>query len=156
MSPKLHQVAISSELLQRGFWLYVWPIRLRDGSAVYYVGRTGDSSSLKVQSPFSRVSGHLGPNKHSNALRRHLSKHSIAFDDCEQLELTAFGPVYTETDNQVEHYERRDTMHALERDLCRAMAQKYKVLNTVGCRSKGDPAMWESVKAAFASKFELA
>jgi len=30
------------------------------------------------------------------------------------------------------------------------------VLNTVGCRSKGDPAMWESVKAAFASKFELA
>ena len=32
------------------------------------VGRTSDSSSLKAQSPFSRVSGHLGPNEHANAL----------------------------------------------------------------------------------------
>jgi hypothetical protein len=59
MSPKLHQIAIPTEVLRRGFWLYVWQINLRGRAAVYYVGRTGDSSSLKAQSPFSRVSGHL-------------------------------------------------------------------------------------------------
>jgi hypothetical protein len=59
MSPKLYQFAIPIEVLQRGFWLCVWQINLRDGPAVYYVGRTGDSSSLKAQSPFSRVRTHV-------------------------------------------------------------------------------------------------
>jgi hypothetical protein len=128
MSPKLHQIAIPTEVLRRGFWLYVWQINLRGGTAVYYVGRTGDSSSLKAQSPFSRVSGHLGPNKHANALRRHLSKNGISFDDCEGLELVTYGPLYEEADNRADHRDRRDKTHALESELCRAMAKKYKVL----------------------------
>jgi hypothetical protein len=155
MPPKLHEFAIPSEVLQRGFWLYVWQVNLRGGRAVYYVGRTGDSSSLKAQSPFSRVSGHLGANEHANALRRHLAKNGISFDDCQGLEFVTFGPLYDEADNLADHRDRRDKMHALESELCRAMAQQYKVLNTVDCRKKTDPVMWRTVQAAFASKFKL-
>jgi hypothetical protein len=152
MSPKLHQFAIPTEVLERGFWLYVWQVDLRDETAVYYVGRTGDSSSLKAQSPFSRVSAHLGPNKHANALRRHLDKNGIAFDDCERLELVTFGPLYAEADNSTDHNDRRDKTHALESKLCRAMVQNYKVLNTVECRKEADPEMWQSVQLAFARR----
>ena len=74
MSPKLHQFVVPIEVLQRGFWLYVWQIKLRGGTAVYYVGRTGDNPSTKAQSPFSRVSAHLGSNERANALLRHLAK----------------------------------------------------------------------------------
>jgi hypothetical protein len=136
MSPKLHRIVILTEVLQRGFWLYVWQVSLRDGTAVHYVGRTGDSSSLKAQSPFSRVSAHLGPNKHANALRRHLDKKGISFDDCERLELVTFGPLHAEADNAADHNERRDKAHALESKLCRAMAQNYKALNTVSQGSR--------------------
>ena len=45
MSFKLHQFVIPAEVLQRGFWLYVWQVNLRGGTAV-----------------------HLGPNEHANAL----------------------------------------------------------------------------------------
>jgi hypothetical protein len=155
MSPKLYQFAIPTEVLERGFWLYVWQVALRDGTAVYYVGRTGDSSSLKAQSPFSRVSAHLGPNKHANALRRHLKKDGISFDDCERLELVTFGPLYPEADNLPDHNDRRDKTHALESKLCRAMAQRHKVLNTVECRKEADPKMWQSVQSAFARRFKL-
>jgi len=155
MPRKLHQITIPTEVLQRGFWLYVWQVSLRDGTAVYYVGRTGDSSSLKAQSPFSRVSAHLGPNKHANALRRNLNKKDISFDDCERLELVTFGPLYAEADNLTDHNDRRDKAHALESKLCRAMAQNYKVLNTVECRKEADPAMWQSVQSAFARRFKL-
>lgn len=155
MSPKLHRFTIPAEVLQRGFWLYIWQVNLRGGRAVHYVGRTGDSSSLKAQSPFSRVSGHLGPNKHANALRRHLAKNGISFDDCEGLEFVTFGPLFHEADNPAAFRERRDKTHALESELCRAMAQKYNVLNTVNCHKEIDPVMWQSVQAAFGSKFKL-
>ena len=151
---KLRKLVILPDLLKRGFWLYVWIISLRTGPNVYYVGRTGDSSSLKAQSPFSRIGGHLGPNKNANALRRHLAKHNIDLDACDQLELVAFGPLFPEADNETEHRVRRDKTAALERDLCDAMrAARYRVLNEVVCRIAHDEAKWAAVRDAFADRF---
>src|SRR5437899_3083430 len=96
MGPALYHLTLSTDILRRGFWLYVWVISLRDCRKRYYVGRTGDASSPKAQSPFSRASGHLGPNKHANALRRHLSRHGIDFDECVSLDLVTYGPLYEE------------------------------------------------------------
>jgi len=96
MNAKLHRLSIPAGILQRGFWLYVWRIGLRDGGELFYVGRTGDSSSLNAQSPFARISGHLGPNKRSHALRRNLCKHGIKLDACDELEFVTYGPLYDE------------------------------------------------------------
>ena len=149
-----HTLTIPADVLRRGFWLYVWKVVLRDGQDVHYVGRTGDSSSANAQSPFSRVSGHLGPNKRANALRRHLAKHDINFDACASLELTTYGPVFEEASNERDHQSRRDKTHALERDLSEAMrAAGYTVLNTVPCRKPHDPDAWEKVRLALIKKF---
>ncbi len=151
---KLHRLSFSPDLLRRGFWLYVWIISLRTGPNVYYVGRTGDSSSLKAQSPFSRVSGHLGPNKDTSALRRHLARHGIQFDACDQLELVAVGPLFAETAVESEHRDRRDRTAALERDLCNGLKKAgYHVLNEVSSRMESDPEAWAAVRAAFADRF---
>jgi len=40
------------ELLERGFWIYIWQIRLPTGCTVHYVGMTGDTGSYRAQSPF--------------------------------------------------------------------------------------------------------
>lgn len=71
-------LAFSGQVLRRGFWLYVWEIQPPNSERIYYVGRTGDSSSPNAQSPFSRMSHHLGFNRRSNVLRRHLEKRNIA------------------------------------------------------------------------------
>ena len=61
--------SFSGSLLQRGFWLYVWQVTTADGREVLYVGRTGDSSSPHAQSPFNRLSQHLGSNKSRERLQ---------------------------------------------------------------------------------------
>jgi hypothetical protein len=155
MSAVLHRLSIPADILRRGFWLYVWAIHLKRGRIVYYVGRTGDASSPNAQSPFARVSGHLGPNSKANALRRHLAKHEIDFEACVSLDIVAYGPIYTEASEWTEHVLRRDAMHALERDLCNAMrAAKYDVLNEVSCKLPSDPKTWSVIRQEFAKHFE--
>jgi hypothetical protein len=65
MTPTTHVFSFDGKLLQRGFWLYVWEITAADHEVFYYVGRTGDSSSPNAQSPFNRMSQHLGVNAKS-------------------------------------------------------------------------------------------
>lgn len=154
MPAALHHLGFSSDILRRGFWLYVWKITTSDGGHVHYVGRTGDSSSAKAQSPFARISGHLGPNKHANAIRRNLDKHSIDFDTCKWLDLVTFGPLFLEADNLEEHTKRRDITHALERALCDGMvAAGYTVLNRVPCTHKLDEGLWNDVRGHFEKHF---
>ena len=73
MTSDLREVKFNGGILQRGFWLYVWEVTPLGGKALYYVGRTGDSSSTNAQSPFNRMGQHLGFARNSNMLRRHLS-----------------------------------------------------------------------------------
>lgn len=56
----VHEIRFEGGILQRGFWLYVWKVTPADQAPLYYVGRTGDSSSTNAQSPFNRMGQHLG------------------------------------------------------------------------------------------------
>jgi hypothetical protein len=155
VSDALHRVVIPSEVLKRGFWLYVWVITLRDGRVLHYVGPTGDASSARAQSPFSRISGHLGSNKNANALMRHLGTRGIEFEQCEQLEFVTHGPLHDETSDWEEHKPLRDKVHALERDLCDGMRSAgYDVVNTVSCKGVKVEQVWLPVRATFAARFE--
>jgi hypothetical protein len=151
----IHKVVIPPEVLKRGFWLYVWLITLRDDRNVYYVGRTGDASSARAQSPFSRISGHLGSNEHSNALQRNLKKRGIHFDQCIKLDFVAHGPLHGEVADWDAHKPIRDKVHSLERDLCKGMkAAGYDVLNDVSCKFPTDDNAWRGVRDKFARHFE--
>src|SRR5258708_1834458 len=121
MAVATHAFAFSGQLLQRGFWLYVWEIEPRDGETIYYVGRTGDSSSTNAQSPFNRMGQHLGFNVKSNVLRRRLEQSGIAPEECE-FRLVAHGPILAEAKTAEEHRNARDIVAALEKALADAMA----------------------------------
>jgi hypothetical protein len=151
---ELSQLVFSGALLARGFWLYVWEIITDAGHKVLYVGMTGDTSSPKAQSPFNRVSQHLGSNKHSNALRRHLRKANIEPEVCKSFDLVAFGPILPETGKSQLHRTRRAKVAALEKALRDALENSgYCVLNEIPCRQRLDAQLWAQVLEAFSSRF---
>jgi hypothetical protein len=150
----LQSLSFSGELLQRGFWLYVWEVTAADGRTVLYVGRTGDSSSANAQSPFNRLSQHLGTNKHANALRRQLLNVGIEPNDCLKFEMVAYGPIHAEGASMADHTPLRDRVAAMEKALCDALCTAgYTVLNSVNCRQKLDEQSWIEALSAFAERF---
>ena len=152
-TPDTHAFAFSGQLLQRGFWLYVWEIQAPDATPIYYVGRTGDSSSPNAQSPFNRMGQHLGFNVNSNVLRRRLEACGIAPEAC-TFRLIAHGPVLAEAQSVEEHRRSRDLVAALEKGLAEAMtAAEYDVMNAVHCRMPLDGELFATVRAAFAQHF---
>ena len=153
MKPAAHSLEFNGALLQRGFWLYVWEVRVPRQPRLYYVGRTGDSSSSKAQSPFNRMGQHLGFNDRSNALRRYLLGRGVALEEC-QYRLVSYGPITGEAATLDEHREPRDIIAALEKALAEAMASAgYTVINTVGCRMPLNEKLFKDVRAAFAVHF---
>lgn len=151
MSPKLYQVEFDGALLARGFWLYVWEIKTHDGRMLYYVGRTGDKASGVSQSPFDRLSKHLGSNKNNNALRRHLGSHELRPQDC-SFRFHTLGPLLVDSD--LTHGEKCDVVSALEMALASDLkAAGYEVLNQVNCRFPLDRPLWEQVRNNFGSRF---
>lgn len=157
MGAATHELCLKGDLLARGFWLYVWEITPPRGTKLYYVGRTGDSSSSNAQSPFNRMGQHLGFNKKSNVLRRHLEGKGVAPEKC-GFRLVAHGPILEEAHTQDEHREFRDITAAIENALADAMAKAgYTVINTVNCRMPLDEKRFVDVRTAFAARFpELA
>ena len=106
MSPALQSLSFNGQFLERGFWLYVWEIMSANGHTVLYVGMTGDSSSMNAQSPFNRLSQHLGSNRHANALRRQLVKAGIEPEACRSFEMVAYGPIFPHAGSTEEHKQR--------------------------------------------------
>jgi hypothetical protein len=154
MSAKLHHFEIPGGLLKRGFWLYIWRITAPNADVFHYVGRTGDSSSINAQSPFSRVSGHLGTNQSANQIQKHLSKHEVDILNCSKIELIALGPLLDEIKERDEHRRRRDVLAALERELCDHMVQSgYKVMNVVKSRKPLNQTLWNDVRLEFSKQF---
>lgn len=154
-SPALHEVRFGGGFLRRGFWLYAWEITPAVGDVLYYVGRTGDSSSTNAQSPFNRMGQHLGFSRASNALRRHLDEQGVDPEAC-RFRLVAFGPVETEstTATRDEHDKRRDAVAAMENALAAVLsAVGCRVINTVNCRKPLDATRFAQVRSAFASAF---
>lgn len=153
MKASLHSLSFAGGLLQRGFWLYVWEITAGDGMTLYYVGRTGDSSSINAQSPFNRLVQHLGFALASNMLRQHLQGKGITAEKCD-FRFMAYGPIMEEASTEEKHRERRDITGALEKALAVALKDSgYDVLNTVKCRRMPDQNRWDKVRNAFAVYF---
>jgi transposase-like protein len=141
-----------SQLLRRWFFLtcWNWPC----GAKVYYVGRTGDSSSRHAQSPFARLSQHLGSNKNSNSLRTNLKKKNLVAQECSAFQLFAHGPIFPEGRDDSQHKRFRDIVAALEKALAEAMDWAgYPMLNEVRCRKPLDPSAWRKVLPAFRKHF---
>ena len=153
-SASLHRISLTGELLRRGFWLYVWEVIPQVGDPVLYVGMTGDTSSPNAQSPFTRLSQHLGTNKHANALARHLKAKNIEPSECRSLELVAYGPIMSEADGMEQHRPLRTKVAAIEKVLRDALVNAgYEVLNEVHCRHNPDPQLWNAARAAFETRF---
>ncbi len=153
MKDATHELCFNGDLLARGFWLYVWEVAPHVGTKLYYVGRTGDSSSINAQSPFNRMSQHLGFAKNSNMLRRHLEAHSVQPEHC-SFHLVAHGPILEEASTRESHRKRRDMIAALEKGLAEAMQDAgYDVMNRVKCRKSFDEDCFRRIRAAFSAKF---
>jgi len=69
-------VRFRGDILKSGFWIYVWKVT-HEEKIYYYVGRTGDSSSVNAASPMSRWTTHIGNNKKGNTLKRHITSLGI-------------------------------------------------------------------------------
>jgi hypothetical protein len=153
MKSATHSLTFSGKLLQRGFWLYVWEINAPGNKRLYYVGRTGDSSSSNAQSPFNRMSHHLGFNAKSNVLRRRLLSNRIDPERC-AFRLIAHGPILKEAATQQAHRGPRDTTAALEKALAVALLDAgYNVINSVNCRMPLDNKLFADVISAFGTQF---
>lgn len=154
MTAKIHQLTCNGGLLERGFWLYVWEITTPRDTHLYYVGRTGDSSSIKAQSPFNRMGQHLGFNKHANPVRHYLNAEDVDPERC-SFRLVAYGPILEEAATLEEHRQRRDRIGAMEKTLAAAMASAgYRVINAINCRTNLDAKLFAGVRQAFASYFK--
>ena len=146
----LQRVKFSGAILQRGFWLYAWEIKFRE-SKMYYVGRTGDSSSQFAASPFSRLSQHLDvrPTAAANMLLRHLRRLKIDPLDC-TFELMAFGPKFPEQETLNKHREIRDQISPLESALADFLKSRgCDVIGTHGSKGVADPTLLAEVLLAF-------
>src|ERR1700738_2722495 len=130
MTGELHQFSIPAQILERGFWLYVWKVGLPDETIVHYVGMTGDTGAAIAQSAMNRVAAHLGRNIKSNALRRYLkSKCDVDLEDCVSVYFYACGPVY-EKPSAGEYATQRGRVAALEKHLWAQMQSgNYQMLN---------------------------
>ena len=141
-------------ILARGFWLYVWEIITADGQTVLYVGRTGDSSTPNAQSPFNRLSQHLGKNPNANALRRHLENAGIDPEKCRSFSMAACGPILEEQTDMESHKPCRDVMAALEKTLADALnLSGCMVLNKVYCKTPVDAERLSMVLDSFTPHF---
>lgn len=155
MGAETQTLGFDGSFLRRGFWVYVWQVLAPGESELYYVGRTGDSSSPNAQSPFNRMSRHLGFAKNNCMLRKHLDARGVEASEC-KFRLVAHGPILDEADDLEAHQVRRDKVAAVEKALAEAMRiAGYDVMNTVGCRKVLDEAMFAEVRCAFAHKFSL-
>lgn len=153
MTAGTYEVALQGQMLERGFWLYIWEVTTSAGETLLYVGRTGDSSSANAQSPFNRMGQHLGSAKNSSMLRNHLSKGGIDPSDC-TFHLVAHGPILDEASEMHTHAERRDIVGALENRLADDLrAAGYDVMNQVNCLKPLDDVLYTEVRSAFAARF---
>ena len=153
MQATTHHLHFDGGILQRGFWLYVWEISPPSAEPLYYVGRTGDSSSPFAQSPFNRMGQHLGFNKNSNVLRKRLKDLGIHPEEC-RFQLVSHGPILEEAGHPTEHLARRDQVAAMEKALAEALnSAGYAVINKVHCRHTLDRVAFEPVLSAFSGVF---
>lgn len=113
-SPKAFKMSFDGGVLERGFWVYVWQVTT-PRHVVFYVGRTGDSSSCFAASPFRRIGQHLDfhDTAKANSLAKHLKAQKIIPSSC-SFQMIALGPFFPEQKNLAAHRRCRDEIVAVE------------------------------------------
>ena len=161
MSATIQTTVFRGELIERGFWLYVWRVTTQEGKDLLYVGRTGDNSSPRATAPYTRMGQHLGYNENQNALRAHLQRRGHKAEECSRFSFVAYGPVYPEivghgADRSAlmrRHMPFRNNIGAMERCLCDYLKDAgYAVMNDVKWRFVLDAdgkEKWRDAIAAF-------
>ena len=155
MSATVHKLTLPGAMIKRGFWLYVCRVLSTKGEFLY-VGRTGDSSWLRASSPLVRLGHHLGTNNPRQNLMRGLLKRDkeISPEECTEIEVVAYGPLFPETRDRETHRKQRDIVAALEKALADALqCGKYQVLNTVKCKKLLCGVHWGDVGQEFSKPF---
>lgn len=151
---KVHRISFDGRLLERGFWLYAWLLK-RGADKAVYVGRTGDSSSQFAASPFSRLGQHLDvrPSATANMLLRQVRK--LGWDPLEcQYELVAFGPIFPEQADLVQHRSKRDIIAPLETELAQLFKNEgFNVIGSHGKHRATDELLLTQVRDAFHKVF---
>jgi hypothetical protein len=119
MTINTYQMAFNGEVLDRGFWLYVWEITEANAKHLY-VGRTGDSSSPNASSPFNRIGQHLDfrENAKGNSLAKRLKEAGIN-PKKSKFRMLALGPLFPEQETFEAHKSFRDQMATFEYELAR-------------------------------------
>ncbi len=120
---KSYELSFTGKILERGFWIYVW--RIRQGKqTVWYVGRTGDSSSPNAASPFGRLIQHLDlrPSAQASMLANNLRNAGFEPERCEY-KLLSLGPLFEEQASFEEHKPYRDIVALLEAELAYNIGQ---------------------------------
>ena len=115
-------ISFSGDIVKRGFWVYVWRIKHKSGD-YFYVGRTGDSSSVNAASPMSRMSAHFSRNPKGNALKRNLLHKGVEMEDC-TFEYHCFGPLMEEKDTWEAHRKARDLVATVELNVAEHLKRK--------------------------------
>ncbi|MBC8441528.1 MAG: hypothetical protein H8D87_17805 [Deltaproteobacteria bacterium] len=118
-----YQMSFSGQVLERGFWLYVWKIKF-ENCLYFYVGRTGDSSSAHASSPFNRIGQHLDFRKNAkgNSLARRL-KASAINPYKSKFDMLALGPFFCEQDTFEKHKPFRDHMATIEYEVANVLKE---------------------------------
>jgi hypothetical protein len=117
MPIKSYQMSFQGEVLDRGFWLYVWEI-VSGKNRYFYVGRTGDSSSAHAASPFNRIGQHLDfrENAKGNSLAKRLKEVGVN-PRTSNFRMLALGPFFPEQVTFDKHKPFRDQMATYEYEL---------------------------------------
>lgn len=124
MSINTYQMEFNGEVLERGFWLYVWEIT--EGTARHlYVGRTGDSSSPHASSPFNRIGQHLDfrENAKGASLAKRLKEAGVN-PKKSKFRMLALGPFFPEQEDFEAHKPYRDQMATFEYALAEYLKNK--------------------------------
>jgi hypothetical protein len=153
MSPEIHELTFNGGILELGFWLFVWEITTPEKDLLYYVGRTGDSSTVNSHSPFNRIVQLLSINDQKNALRTTLDQHKIEATECD-FRLVAYGPILKQAATFDEHTKSREIIGGLESKLINELrASGYTVFNTLNRRKPLENELWPAIRKAFESTF---
>jgi len=150
---KVHTLKFKGALLERGFWLYIWKVG-DGGRQVFYVGRTGDSSSRYAASPFNRLGQHLDmrPNAKGNALLRNLKGEGLDPKCCDY-QLVAVGPIFSEQKTLDKHRSFRDKIAPLENALAQHLkSQGYRVIGKHSSRKVKDEELFSQILSLIKDK----
>ena len=138
-----YQMAFDGEVLERGFWLYVWKIQSEDRE-VFYVGRTGDSSSPHASSPFNRIGQHLDFRKNAkgNSLAKRLREAGMN-PMTSKFSMLAMGPIFPEQPDFEAHKPYRDQMATFELEVADYL--KSEDHDVLGIHHAGQPVSAEKL-----------